>query len=66
MKKNINDLTSTLSKCAFNKNKLKSMSQKKQIPKDTIHAPRHTHHARMYAKVYKYTCCGRKGHMAML
>jgi len=39
MKRKINDLSSSLSKCGYDKNRLKSMSQKKQDPKNTTCAP---------------------------
>ena len=58
MKKKINNLIPTLNKCTFDKDRLDLMFQKKQIPKDTTHATRYTHHARIYAKVYQCAHCG--------
>ena len=41
IKKKINDLSSNLSKCAFDKNELESIFQKKQTSKNIIHATRY-------------------------
>ena len=62
-----------MSNCAFNHNRLKILFQKKQAPHVHAHNPRHTYahfalhdhtHSHMHARVYKYTHCGRKGHLA--
>ena len=63
IKKKINDLSSTLSKCAFDKDRLESMFQKKQISKKTTHATRHTHNAPFYTKVYQCTHCDQKDYL---
>ena len=57
---------------AFNHNKLEYIFRKKQVshfhahtPPHTSHAHHaHTHHNHMYARVFNYTHCGRKGHLA--
>jgi len=76
MKNIMNDLSSTLSKCAFDNAKLESMFRKKPtLSSHTshishashahhVHHNNHTHHAFMYANVYNCTFCGRKGHIS--
>ena len=72
LKNKMNNLSSTLSSCAFNHTRLESLFQKKQVP----HVHAHSHHAFAYVaqhdhtpthkhtKVYTCTHCGRKGHLA--
>jgi len=72
LKNKMNDLSSTLSSCAFNHSRLESMFSKKQTP--NIHAhhnhafayvAQHDHkHSHKHPKVYTCTHCGRKGHLA--
>ena len=61
--KEINEMSSTLSKCVFGNYRFEFIFQKKQDLKNTTRAPQHTHHARMYAKVYQCTHYGRKSHL---
>ena len=69
LKKSVDCLGSTLSKCAMN-HTLESMFRKKQISNMHAHKPWHTHahhahtHDSKYAHVYTCTHCGRKGHLA--
>ena len=73
LKNRRNYLRSTLSYCIFNHSKLETLFQKKQAPHVHAHNPRYTYahfahhdhtHSHMYARVYKCTHCGRKGHLA--
>lgn len=75
MKIKMDVLSSTLSKCAFDNKKLELMFRKKST--HSFHASHHSHahhnhndshshHAFMYANVYNYTFCGRKGHLSKL
>jgi len=67
VKKKIDCLSSTLSQCTFNHNKLESMFCEKYVPYVHAHHPwrtphvHHDHtHSYMYARVYTCTHCGRK------
>ena len=71
LKRGIDCLSSNLSNCVFNHDRLESMFRKKQISYAHAQAPRHTyalhahsHTTHMHARVYKCTYCGRKGHLA--
>ena len=70
LKKSVNCLGSTLSKCAMNHTWLESMFRKKYAPHMHAHHIRHTHashvhtHDTMYAHVYSCTHYGRKDHLA--
>ena len=66
LKKSVDYLSSTLSKCVVDYKKLESMFQKKQVLHIHAHQSRHTHashvhtHDTLYAHVYTCTC-GLKG-----
>ena len=73
LKNKINNLSSTLSKCAFNHSRLESLFSKKQAPHVHAHHSQHAYahfarhdhtHTHMHPRVYKCTHCGRKGHLA--
>ena len=79
MKTKMNELSSTLSKCAFDNEKLEFMFRKKTTHSSHAshsshtshvshahhaHHKNHTHHAYMYENVYTCTFCGRKGHLS--
>ena len=79
MKTKMNELSSTLSKCAFDNEKLEFMFRKKTTHSSLAahsshtshishahhaHHKNHTHHAYMYENVYTCTFCGRKGHLS--
>ena len=73
LKNKINCLSSTLSNCAFNHKRLKSLFQKKQVLHVHAQHPQHAYahfahcdhtHTHMHPRVYKCTHCGRKGHLA--
>ena len=71
LKKRIDCLSSNLSNCAFNHNRLGSMFRKKQIPHVHAQTPRHkyalhahSHTTHMHARVYTCTHCNPKGHLA--
>ena len=70
LKKSVVFLGSTLSQCAMKHTRLESIFHKKHAPHMHAHHKWHTHahhahtHDFMYANVYTYTHCGRKGHLA--
>ena len=51
LKNKMNNLSSTLSSCAFNHTKLESLFQKKQVP----HTHAHSHHAFAYVAQHDHT-----------
>ena len=69
LKKSVDCLGSTLSKCIKNHTQLESIFHKKHAPHIHAHKSQHTHashvhtHDTMYARVYTCTHCGRKCHL---
>ena len=71
LKKRIDCLSSNLSNCAFNHNRLESIFHKKEVSHMHANTPLHTHghHAHtlhLYARVNKCIHCGRKGYLARI
>jgi len=65
LKNRIDYLSSTLSQCAFDNKKIKIYKQDSHYAHTSQHTHSHpTHHANMYARVYTYTHCSRKNHLA--
>ena len=72
LKNKMDCLSSTLSSCAFNHNRLESLFSKKQTPHIHAHHPHHAYdfvarhdhtNTHKHNKVYVCTHCGRKGHL---